>query len=437
MSDVMNYKCPNCGAPLVYKGDKQKMVCESCDGEFTMEEVKAAAEKDQQQGKSSDMTWSSQTPSEIRDEEGKLKGYTCPSCGAEIVADENTAATECPYCGNQAIMPKAFDGMYKPDCMIPFKVDKSAAQSALLNFYKGKRLLPDAFVDGNRIKNINGVYVPFWLFDCTAKGSATYTAEKKERWEDSDARYEKTDTYRVSRRGTMDFEKIPADASKQMDDAYMDAIEPFDYGQLQEYDAAYFSGYMADKYDVTMEESTPRVNERVTNSMKAKLRDTVEGYDSVSEDQADIGIQEGNVSYAMMPVWMLSTKYNDKLYTFAMNGQTGKVVGSLPVDMGKFYKYLGGISVIMMVIAQLVLYFATQTQFTAQNEGIALLISLIIGGVSVMSMKSAMNTAVVETQASRYEKDETFDLTTRNDVFVSTRTERFEKEKPKPDDNKG
>jgi hypothetical protein len=222
-----------------------------------------------------------------------------------------------------------------------------------------------------------------------------------------------------------------------MDDAYMDAIEPFDYGQLQEYDAAYFSGYMADKYDVTMEESTPRVNERVTNSMKAKLRDTVEGYDSVSEDQADIGIQEGNVSYAMMPVWMLSTKYNDKLYTFAMNGQTGKVVGSLPVDMGKFYKYLGGISVIMMVIAQLVLYFATQTQFTAQNEGIALLISLIIGGVSVMSMKSAMNTALVETQASRYEKDETFDLTTRNDVFVSTRTERFEKEKPKPDDNKG
>ena len=161
MSDVMNYKCPNCGAPLVYKGDKQKMVCESCDGEFTMEEVKAAAEKDQQNGRSSDMTWSQQAPAEIRDEEGKLKGYTCPSCGAEIVADENTAATECPYCGNKAIMPKAFDGMYKPDCMIPFKVDKAAAQGALLNFYKGKRLLHDAFVDSNRIKNINGLYVPF------------------------------------------------------------------------------------------------------------------------------------------------------------------------------------------------------------------------------------------------------------------------------------
>ena len=437
MSDVMNYKCPNCGAPLVYKGDKQKMVCESCDSEFTMAEVKAAAEKEAKNIRQTDMTWSQQAPAEIRDESGKLKGYTCPSCGAEIVADENTAATECPYCGNKAIMPKAFDGMYKPDCMIPFKVDKTAAQGALLNFYKGKRLLPDAFVDGNRIKNINGLYVPFWLFDCTARGDAVYTAEKREQWEDANARYVKTDTYRVARRGTMEFEKIPADASKQMDNAFMDAIEPFDYGQLQDYDAAYFSGYMADKYDVTQEESAPRVNERVTNSMKEKLRETVTGYNSVCEERADIGIQEGTVSYAMMPVWMLSTKFNDNIYTFAMNGQTGKVVGSLPVDMGKFYKYLGGISAVMMLLAQLVLYFATETQFSGQNEGIALLVSVVIGLISVMSMKSAMNTAVVETQASRYEKDETFDLATHSDVFVSTRTDRFEKEKPQQANNNG
>lgn len=429
-SGVMNYKCPCCGAPLVYKGDRQMMVCESCDNQFTMDQVREAEEAEKRSASASDMTWESSEPAEIKDENGNLKGYTCPSCGAEIVADDRTAATECPYCGNQAIMPKAFEGIYRPDCMIPFKVDKSAAEGALADFYKGKRLLPDTFVKGNRVKKISGVYVPFWLFDCSAQGNITYDGVKEKRWSDASADYVKKDSYLVTREGSMEFEKIPVDASSQMDDAYMDAIEPFDYTQAVGYDSAYFSGYLADKYDVSREDSVPRANERVTNSVKEKLRETVEGYDTVSERSANINITKGRSLYAMMPVWMLNTKYNDKMYTFAMNGQTGKVVGSLPVDMGKFFKYLIGITLAAMAVLQLGLFFVSGSDTpVSKYEFIAFIISLVIGLVSVFTMKAAMNTAVKQTEAGHYLKDGSFSLSTKRDIFMFTRTERYERQK--------
>ena len=115
---VMNFKCPACGAPLIYKGDTGAMTCEYCASSFTMEEVKAAEEAEKKNAASSDMTFAEPDLEPVTDEEGVIRGYSCPSCGAEIVADETTASTECPYCGNKAVIPKAFDGTYKPDCMI-------------------------------------------------------------------------------------------------------------------------------------------------------------------------------------------------------------------------------------------------------------------------------------------------------------------------------
>ena len=209
----------------------------------------------------------------------------------------------------------------------------------------------------------------------------------------------------------------------------MDAIEPFDYSQTIPYDAAYFSGYLADKYDVDQKESVPRANERVTNSVKNTLRETVKGYDTVNEKNCSVSIDSGKTAYAMMPVWMLNTKYEGNMYTFAMNGQTGKIVGSLPVDMGKFYRYLAGITAIAMVIAQLGLFVVNSNEGSVPVfEAIAFVVSLIIGLISVFSMKSAMNTAVKQTEAGHYIKDGSFRLLVNRDVFMYTHTERYEKE---------
>ena len=94
--------------------------------------------------------------------------YTCKSCGGELVCDESTAATACPFCGNPIVLTGRLSGDLKPDYVIPFKLDKKAAEAALRNHMKGKRLLPNLFRSENRISEVKGVYVPFWLFDADA-----------------------------------------------------------------------------------------------------------------------------------------------------------------------------------------------------------------------------------------------------------------------------
>jgi len=219
--------------------------------------------------------------------------------------------------------------------VIPFKKTKKEAVAALKKFYEGKWLLPSAFTANNRVEAIQPMYVPFWLFDSAVSADMVYDAESDHVIETKDEIITETSHYKCHRAGTMAFEKIPADGSKKMDDDYMESIEPFDYSELVPFSAAYLTGYLADKYDVAAEENAGRVDARVERSVDEIMRGTVTGYSRVNLADRAIVKDESKVVYAMVPVWILTTRYNNQPYTFMMNGQTGKVVGSLPYDSKK------------------------------------------------------------------------------------------------------
>ena len=284
-----------------------------------------------------------------------FKAYVCESCGAQIVADGNTMATECCYCGHAVMLPHRFEGMLKPDYIIPFQKTKEDAKAALKAFCEDKWLLPSLFKSQNRIEAIQAVYVPFWLFDSDVDAYAHFRAEKVHIYETSDEEVTETSHYECLRSGSMAFERIPVDGSQKMDDTYMESIEPFDYSEMVPFSNAYMTGFLADKYDVDAEASVPRADKRVQQSAIDVLRDTVEGYDSVSCTESDVRKQDGAVAYCMAPVWIVTTRYQDKPYTFMMNGQSGKVVGSLPYDMKKAVAY--GLAV-FAVLLPLVYYLA-------------------------------------------------------------------------------
>ncbi len=428
MGDVLSFKCPCCKAPLTFSSQTGEMTCEYCGSSFTIEQAKAAEEAEKENAQSSDMTWASQAPSMIKDENGKVTGYRCPSCSAEMVADENTAATECPYCGNQAIIPESFEGMYKPDLVIPFKVSKEEAQGKLKDFTKGKKLLPKSFTSGNRIENITGLYVPFWLYSCHAQGNVSFEGIKSKTWDDSNYNYVKKDFYNVVRRGEMDFENIPVDASTQMDDSTMDSLEPFDMSTAVDYDAAYFSGYLASRYDVTEKDAQPRANERVKTSFKNKMHSEVLGYDEVREKSDNIHLTDAKAQYAMFPVWMMTTKYEGKSYTFGINGQSGRMVGSLPVDMGKYFKYLAICSLICFLIMQVFLYIFGNGM-TFEGEAIALVLSVIIGWIYAAILKSAMSNIAKKTEAGNYLNNNSYKKGPGVDSFLYSKTEKTQKQK--------
>lgn len=291
------------------------------------------------------MSWETDNGNEWRDGEADgLRSYVCKSCGGEIVGDESMAATSCPYCGNHVVMMDQLSGALKPDCVIPFKLDKNAAKSALQNHYKGKSLLPKVFKDENHIDEVKGVYVPFWLFDAEADADIRYRASKVRTWSDSDYNYTETSYYAVCRGGSITFENVPVDGSEKMPDEWMESLEPFDFSQAVDFQTAYLAGFLADKYDVDAKQSVERANERIRKSTEAAIAATVQGYSTVTREAGSIRLNNGKVKYALFPVWILNTTWKGEKYLFAMNGQSGKMVGDLPVDKGAYRKWLFGLA---------------------------------------------------------------------------------------------
>lgn len=351
MNTLQEYKCPCCGGAIAFDSSIQKMKCPYCDTEFEMDTL-ANYDAELQNDTNDEMEWQMPTGNEWSDEETSgLRSYSCKSCGGEIIGDENTAATSCPFCGNPVVMMKQFSGALKPDLVIPFKLDKKAAKEGLLKHLSGKRLLPKIFKDQNHIDEIKGIYVPFWLFDSDVDAQVRYRASKIRTYSDSQYDYTETSFFSVLRNGNIGFSNVPVDGSTKMEDSLMESIEPFDISDAVDFHTAYLAGYLADKYDVTAEESIERANKRIKKSTEDAFAATVTGYTTVQAENSNIQLHNGKAKYALYPVWLLNTTWNGNTYTFAMNGQTGKFVGDLPVDQSAATKWMIGLSAAMSVLS--------------------------------------------------------------------------------------
>ena len=344
METLLQYKCPACGGALSFDSSLQKMKCPYCDTEFATESLKELDEALQQE-QPSDLSWESQPQAQWTPEETQgLRSYVCQSCGGEIVGDETTAATHCPYCDNPVVMTGQFAGKLRPDLVVPFKFDKEAAKKALSEHLKKKPLLPKSFKTQNRIEAIQGIYVPFWLFDTEVDADVRYRATRVRHWSDSNYNYTKTSHYSLHRAGSLAFAQVPVDGSSKMSDALMESIEPYDMTAAVDFQTAYLAGYLADKFDMDADACKTRANDRIRSSTEQAFAATTAGYVTVLPENSNIRFSGGKVRYALLPVWVLTTRYQDKAYTFAMNGQTGKMVGNLPIHWGKFIGYLAAIT---------------------------------------------------------------------------------------------
>ena len=358
---LTNYQCPNCNGPLRFDPVSSKLKCDSCGSTFTVDEIDKVFFEKNQEAISVDAEKKQQENAELlqwNEEEAKnMRAYNCPSCGAQLISDANTAATRCPYCGNPTVVPAQFEGSLKPDYVIPFKLIKEDAVKELKNFYKGKPFLPKAFTESNHIEEIKGVYVPFWLYDGTVDAHLRGSATTSSSYETDDEIVTTTRHFRIERDGTVEFQKVPADGSSKMPDDFMDSIEPFDYKDLVPFQMSYLPGYLADKYDVSIKEDAERVNQRIKNTTISLLEETVTGYQTYVSDKTNTTIPPGTVHYAFLPVWLLSTQYQGKNYLFAMNGQTGKMIGDdLPIDKTKMILRFLLITVIGIALLYVILF---------------------------------------------------------------------------------
>jgi DNA-directed RNA polymerase subunit RPC12/RpoP len=328
---VIDYKCPNCGGSMVFDSESGMLSCHSCGRKDNIEQY-------------SDPLLSHTTFSGDEAHE-----YHCTSCGAVLFTDADTAATTCSFCSSAVVLGDRLSGRLAPAEVIPFTVSKEEAMAAFRKWCKNGRLTPDGFMTADRIKSITGVYVPFWLYDLHSDVEVNAQATRVRTYTRGDYRYTETQYYQVYRKIHLDYRRVPVDASTKMNDQLMDRLEPFHYNQMKEFKTPYLAGYIAEKYNYDDRQLFPRAKDKIASYIESYISSTITGYTTVSYTSKHIQTDKRRADYVLLPVWMVNYDYNKQVYTFAMNGQTGKVVGKPPISKMKVARWFGGIAGICFV----------------------------------------------------------------------------------------
>jgi uncharacterized Zn finger protein (UPF0148 family) len=286
--------------------------------------------------------------------ENEAHEYHCNNCGAVLITEANTSATTCSFCGAGVVLSDRLTGNLAPAKVVPFTISKEQAQEAFKKWCKKGRLTPSDFMTADRIKNITGLYVPFWLYDMNGRGEVEATCTRVRTYSDANWIYTETKYYNVYRKVDLNYSRIPCDASRKMEDGMMDKLEPYQYNNLKDFNMPYLSGYIAEKYDFTDEDMLPRIRQRVGSYVDNYISSTINGYSSVMYHRKDINTRKRQADYTLLPVWMVCYDYKKAEHIFAMNGQTGKIVGKPPLSKAKIFGWFTGVTTGCFILFQII-----------------------------------------------------------------------------------
>ncbi|RAV18762.1 TFIIB-type zinc ribbon-containing protein [Paenibacillus contaminans] len=332
---VIDYKCPNCGSGMVFDTETGMLSCHSC-------------------GRNDDIEKMADPLSKNVFSEDEAKEYHCKSCGAVIITEAETTATVCSFCGSGVVLGDRLTGKLAPALVIPFTISKEEAMAAFRKWCRNGRLTPNGFMTADRIKGITGMYVPFWLYDLNNHIEVNAHGTRVRIYTQGDYQYTETQHFDVYRKIRLNYMNVPIDASEKMNDELMDKLEPFPYDQLKSFKTPYLAGYVAEKYSYDDQGLFPRAKHKISDFIESYIRSTMSGYTAVNYTNKQIDTKFKHADYALLPVWVVHYDYNKLEHTFAMNGQTGKVVGKPPISKAKVAAWFASISGVSFLSLKLI-----------------------------------------------------------------------------------
>ena len=325
---MQNYSCPTCGAQLYWDAKKQCLYCHYCDSAFSPDDFgdKTAFTEE---GNAPTVEPEKLSDNVVISETEDMVVYECKTCGGEVVAQRTTMATVCPYCGEAVSVTTKSIGEFRPERVIPFAKEKKEIVQVFKDYVNKSFLTPSAFKKDNIVEKIQGVFVPFYLHTVEDRAQHVLRGEKLTHRRQGNDRVTIHKVYSLHIDADGKFDKIPTDAAAGFENELMDALEPFVYKDLQSYNPAFMAGYLAEQKDEELVSLQVRAKERCETGMTNKAREAFSSYSALVT---------------------VSQKYK-----FAINGQTGKIVGKLPVDWGKFAGICAGIFVVAEVLSAFIL----------------------------------------------------------------------------------
>ncbi len=392
-------ECPNCGGNLKFDIASQQLKCEYC---LTMHDpYEVSREKDAEEQNVFDVTV-----------------FTCPQCGGEILSTDTSAAEFCSFCGASTILTSRISNEKRPARIIPFKQTKEACKDAYLARVRKAPFAPNELKDKKYIDSFRGIYMPYWVYHISQKGTVRLKGKKSYRR----GNYVYTNHYDIEGNIDASYDNLSYDASSSFSDNISEQLAPFDIREQKKFTPSFLSGFYADTADVsdTVYQDNALKIANDTSYNKIRKDAAFSGVTVSPEDPCAMSSALDTVCHAPMrvlyPVWFMSYQKNGRVAYAAVNGQSGKAAADLPVDIGK---YVTG-----TLLLALPIFLALNLIFTL-TPGTVLGCSLLLAAASLM---------IYLTEISKiYQKDHRFD--DRGYLYqqsVSAQPMKKEPSKPKP-----
>lgn len=384
MADVLIHYCPNCGGPLTFNPSDQKFHCDYCLSIFTVEDI----EKFEAKQKAAEQTAETSSPTETESDAAaaptgstqtttattesdtapsaatdqatsdEVDLFLCPSCGAQIATDKTTAATYCYFCHNPVVLSGRLSGKFLPNKVLPFKIDRKTAEKSFLEWTGKKKFVPKDFFNQDQIEKITGVYFPYWVVDAETNGEYSGQGTALRVWIVGDLEYTETKIYQVYRKGTAKVHALVKNAlTKNVQQKMVESVQPFPVDQAVDFHTEYLSGFQAEKRDIEIADLAPEIESELKTYTTDLLKDTVSGYTTFTGKQSSVSVVREDNHYMLLPVWLVT--YHDtggKTYYYAMNGQTGKTSGVLPISNRRLGTFAFGIFAAVALLGMIVGY---------------------------------------------------------------------------------
>lgn len=343
----MEYKCENCGGELRFDPTLGKLKCDFCGSTYDLDELEDEHDHDHDHAEHGDDQKNSpeavpyaKATDDSTDVKEDLRAFVCPHCAAEVVTDKDTVATKCVFCGTPMLLDEQLKGSFTPSRVIPFEVDRKQIADLYEQYIRTKPFYPEEYSKANVIEKIRSVYLPFWLYDLKMSGQLQATGEITSTFTTGEWIITTHNVYQLWRQGEMDFHRIPAIASSRTPRDAMDALEPYDYSKLKDWNPGYLAGYLASRYDLDEQQNLDIARQRAESSFNQAMTGTLGGYQALRITGGQMDHSQVHPEYVLMPAYLLFMDYDqDADRLVAINGQTGRIVGNVPVDRRKATRF--------------------------------------------------------------------------------------------------
>ncbi|WP_246293866.1 hypothetical protein [Paenibacillus planticolens] len=313
----------------------QTLKCRYCGSE------KPIGDGTEEEPEEHELDFSDEDDSSLKDWGTEQQMIKCGNCGGEMLLPASQTAAVCGFCGSPKVLPQGNPGSIRPESVIPFHISRDQATKAFNAWRKKRWFIPNEFKKRSVNSNLNGIYVPFWTFDTDTDSS--YTAEvgiyhyrQETRTRVVNGRTETyTETVRYTvwhwTKGTYGqfYDDVLIPASGQYDSTLLNKLNDFKLDQLASYKPEYLSGFIAERYTVSLREGWNQAKTHVDAQLESEIRRTIGG-DEIRNLDIRTRYFDRTYKHILLPVWNATYMYKNKTYRYMVNGETGSVTGRVP-----------------------------------------------------------------------------------------------------------